>query len=526
MKKKKEEEKPKELVIVGKRKDGTVIRKKTGFTREELVHMVNVIKSSEAIIKKVKNELVGISSNIEDVCKMVFRASRNDNNVLILGETGTGKEIVARQIHEHSKRAKKPFVVLQPAGLPENLVDAELFGSTRHAYTDATDYCGLIEAANGGTLFIDEIADLPPSTQSKLLRSIQFKTYRRLGEVKEKPSDFRLICAANRPLLGSALTIPGFTLKESETTFRSDLYYRIAEVVIEISPLRERREDILPIFLHLIRRHFPEIDLRRLSMSWNDLYCLLMSDWHGNVRELENLIKRNPITQWKLEKETIYQPFPFLDRIRLSDRFQNDQYDISEPGNELSPGWGLEKINVVIFAKTLETLASQTKPPYWKMVKDRPLKSISDLVCFDVERVLVDEARKLEALPKYRERREEYQEKKELERVKKEREGLLASLGKSLGPDALKTLGPLRGLLASIGSSRSSQRLEDGQEGGDLFNLPHKEAKIEFEKEWLRRALERNDWSVPRTADEMKIRPQGLYKKLKKLNLRIPKKHP
>jgi DNA-binding NtrC family response regulator len=520
------EGKPKEVVFVRTREDGTTYTERTGHTQEELQEMANYVTLAEGIIDEVKRKLAGISEQIHTVRKAVFWASQNDKSVLILGETGTGKEIVARQIHANSKRAKNPFVVLQPAGLPENLVDAELFGSSKHAYTDAIDRPGLINAANRGTLFIDEIADLPPSTQSKLLRAIQFKTCRRLGEVRERKSDFRLICATNRALLDSGPVTPGSASKEPKITFRSDLYYRIAETVVEISALRERREDILPIFLYLVRRHFPKIDLGKLTMSWISLYCLLMNDWRGNVRELENVVKRQPIRQWKLEKETVYVPFDPLEVITVLAVFKNDQYDISGPGYGFGSRWGAEQINVVRFAKRLETLVSEHKPGYWKKVEGRPLKSIFDLTSFDVERVLVDEGRKLEALPKYREHREKYKEKRKLEAEKKEREGLLASLGMGLVPNSPGLPDPVKSLLGLAGLSKSEHRSEGVREGGDLFSLSYRKAKAEFEKAFLGRALILNDWNQAKTAKAIGMSPQQLSRQLAKLGMRRPKKRP
>jgi DNA-binding NtrC family response regulator len=506
MENEKEKAKPKELIIVRKQKDGTEIREKTGLTREEFDEMVKVVSLGEKSIKESKKQLAGISENIKETCRDIFWASQNDKNVLILGETGTGKEIVAREIHKQSKRHDQPFIVLHPAGLTETIADAELFGSARGAYTEARDRHGLVAEANGGTLFIDEIAYLPLPVQSKLLRLIQFKTYRRLGEVKERNSDFRLICATNRAL--------GELIDPARTIFLPDLYYRIAKVVIKISPLRERREDILPIFFHLIKRHYPEVDIRKLSMSWNSLYCLLMSDWGGNVRELESLIESNPVKKRKLAKETAYFPFEVFEQIKGVCSFQKDRYDMSHP---VAAGWGDELINVVTFEKKLK---GAPKSPFWEKAEDRLITSLSDLSYLDVEKVLVDEGRKLEALPKYEKQREEYkEEKRKLEEQREQRPpsllGTLRNLGLDTPPLSKDTL---------LGSLQSSKKLTPLQSHDSLDSLAKKGIPLQqIEKEYLNRFLHHHPIkkgqkgkSLLNRAQMLGLRPSVLDRKIKK----------
>jgi transcriptional regulator with AAA-type ATPase domain len=519
MNRKKEETKPKELVIVRKQKDGTEVREKTGLTKEEFVEMVKVVSLGEKIIKEIKKELAGISENIEETCKAIFRASQYDRNVLILGETGTGKEIVAREIYNHSKRREdQKLVIMQPAGLTDTIADAELFGSVRGAYTGAVDRHGLVAEANGGTLFIDEIAYLPLPVQSKLLRLTQFKTYRRLGEVEEKKSDFRLICATNRPLEGMGLKPAGELINSPQTTFLPDLYWRIAEVEIKISPLRERREDILPIFLSLIERHYPDIDIKKLSMSWNSLYCLLMSDWVGNVRELENVVRRNPIRQRKLVKETVYFPFGVVEQLKRTCSFQHERYDMSDP---VTGAWGDELINVVTFAKKLKGAPIL---PFWKAPERRSITSLSDFSYFDVEKILVDEGRKLEALPKYKEQREEYQEEKrklEAQRIQHP-PSLLGGL-RNLGFD-MPGLSMKDCILEAL---RSSQKQTTPASDDSLDALAKEATPLsEIEKRYLKKFLSnypikkgKKGGSLLSRANMLGMKPKVLDRMIKKYSL-------
>ena len=220
------------------------------------------------------------SKAMRNVQEMIDAVGSTDTTVLILGESGTGKEMVAQAIHERSPRAQRELVPIDGSGLQENLFESELFGHERGAFTGADrQKKGLIEEAAGSTLFLDEIGDIGPAIQAKLLRVLETSTFRRLGGNKTLNYDARIVTATNRDI--EAMSRAG--------TFRSDLYFRLSRFVITIPPLRERREDIEPLarhFLTLLTRNAPT------SMSAEALKMLLAYDWPGNVRELRNAIER------------------------------------------------------------------------------------------------------------------------------------------------------------------------------------------------------------------------------------------
>jgi len=216
-----------------------------------------------------------------NVCDTIQKVAPTAATVLINGESGTGKEIIARTIHRNSTRAKRPWVAVNCAAIPENLLESEMFGHVKGSFTGAVaDKEGLFEAANGGTLFLDEISSMPLILQGKLLRVLQEKEIRRVGGTKSIPVDVRVIAASNANLEEAVV----------KGTFRSDLYYRFAVITIDIPPLRKRPDDIIPLARHFIRAEYgsagpaPEI-------SADAAKALIAYEWPGNVRELENAIK-------------------------------------------------------------------------------------------------------------------------------------------------------------------------------------------------------------------------------------------
>lgn len=222
-------------------------------------------------------DLVGGSEVMRRLYATLSRVAQSDASVLIHGETGTGKELVARSLHDAGPRRGKPFVVVDCAALPEQLLDAELFGHARGAFTGAVQTReGAIEEADGGTVFLDEIGELPVSMQPKLLRVLEQKTVRRVGESQHRPVDVRFVCATHRDLL--AMVNGG--------QFREDLYFRLAVVPVTLPPLRDRPGDIPQLVAHFLRRagsaSFPEELVRELSSR----------QWRGNVRELRNFVER------------------------------------------------------------------------------------------------------------------------------------------------------------------------------------------------------------------------------------------
>ena len=230
-----------------------------------------------------EQEIVGSSKKMQEVFKIVGKVAKSSITVLITGESGTGKEVIARAIHNYSERKNKPFVAVNCAELPPNLLEAELFGYEKGAFTGATaTKKGLFEQADGGTIFLDEIGELPVELQAKLLRVLQEKEVRPVGSTKAKKVDVRVIAATNRDLEEEV----------KKGNFREDLYFRLNVVKIELPPLRERKEDVLPLAYHFIKKFSNEFKLPPKELSERAVKFLLSYDFPGNVRELENMILR------------------------------------------------------------------------------------------------------------------------------------------------------------------------------------------------------------------------------------------
>jgi len=228
--------------------------------------------------------IVGRSDIMQEVFRLVEQVAPARSTVLITGESGTGKELIAKAIHEASTRAGKPFVTVNSSNIPSELLESELFGHTRGAFTGAiAAKKGLFEVADGGSIFLDEIGDIPPETQVRLLRVIQEREFTPLGDTNPRRVDVRIIAATNIDLKDAV----------RQGSFREDLYYRLAVVPIELPPLRDRREDILPLAQHFIRKYNEE-NIREVSEQIGpEVLALLESySWPGNVRELENTIER------------------------------------------------------------------------------------------------------------------------------------------------------------------------------------------------------------------------------------------
>jgi len=247
------------------------------------------------------NSVVSVSPKMTELMNFVRKvASSEANTILIQGESGTGKDLIAKAIHHESSRHEKPFVAINCSAIPETLMEAELFGHEKGAFTDAKQMKkGLFEAADGGTLFLDEIGELSPLLQAKLLRVLEDQVIRRVGGIKDMQVDVRVIAASNRDLEKAV----------REEQFRQDLYYRLAIIAIFIPPLRDRKEDILPLvdfFIDRYNRRFKKSirgvtdDTRRLILSHN---------WPGNVRELKNTIERGMILEDEPFLRPVYLPF-------------------------------------------------------------------------------------------------------------------------------------------------------------------------------------------------------------------------
>ena len=227
------------------------------------------------------DKIIAESPSMKNVCEMIRRVAPTDTTVLIYGQSGTGKELIAKAIHTHSPREKKQFLPVNCAALPEPLLESEMFGHAKGSFTGASsDKEGLFEAAHGGTIFLDEIGSMPLSIQGKLLRVLQEKEVRRVGSNKTVPVDARVLAATNTPLEQLI----------EEGTFREDLYYRLSVIPIEIAPLRERPDDILPLVYHVLKAETPT-ELEPPTIDADVCAMFESYDWPGNVRELENAVK-------------------------------------------------------------------------------------------------------------------------------------------------------------------------------------------------------------------------------------------
>jgi DNA-binding NtrC family response regulator len=266
------------------------------FQNEQIINLVaNGVKKRrkeeerqtlrQAMTREVKrNAIIGRSTAMENVFRLVDRVAPARSTVLITGESGTGKELIAKAIHENSPRAEQPFVVVNCSNIPSELLESELFGHTKGAFTGAVaSKKGLFEVADTGSIFLDEIGDVPPEMQVRLLRVIQEREFTPIGDTTPHRVDVRIVAATNADL--KELVRQG--------TFREDLYYRLSVVPLELPPLRERREDILPLAQHFIRKYNEE-NGRQISEQINPEVLSLLENYFypGNVRELENIIER------------------------------------------------------------------------------------------------------------------------------------------------------------------------------------------------------------------------------------------
>jgi len=273
------------------------------------------------------HEVIGTSGKMTELMAFVRKVAASEaSTILIQGESGTGKDLIAKAIHYESSRQEKPFVAINCSAIPETLMEAELFGHEKGAFTDAKQMKkGLFEAADGGTLFLDEIGELSPLLQAKLLRVLEDQVIRRVGGVRDMQVDVRVIAASNRDLEKAV----------RESNFRQDLYYRLAIIAIFIPPLRERKEDILPLVDFFIERYNRRFKKSVRGITSDTRRLLVSHNWPGNVRELKNSIERAMILEDEQLLHSIYLPFAVADSGGLT---AFERTAVAERGQQLPGG--------------------------------------------------------------------------------------------------------------------------------------------------------------------------------------------
>lgn len=297
--------------------------------------------------------IIGKSPKILSVLEMIQIVAPTSSTVLITGETGTGKELVAREIQRLSKRADKPFIRINCAALPEGLIESELFGHEKGAFTGALrTRRGKFELADGGTILLDEIGEIGIATQAKILRVLQEKEFERIGSDQTRTVDVRVIATTNKDL--------GEEMRAGR--FREDLFYRLNVFPIDLPPLRERKEDIPLLVEHFIQRYRPLCNSRVVGIDKHALEYLMEHNWPGNVRELENCIERAMIVckGEKIEKSDILPPTSLRSKDQLT----------------LDPGISLREMEKIMVLKTLESIGwNRTKAAAKLGISTRTLRN-------------------------------------------------------------------------------------------------------------------------------------------------------
>ncbi len=316
--------------------------KKKGVKKKEAQFM----KSVEDAVSF--GNLIGKSREMLEVYSLIKKVAGTTANVLITGESGTGKELVARAIHDNSPRKNMPLVVINCGGIPEALLESELFGHVKGSFTGAySDKAGLFENAGGGTIFLDEIAELPLVLQVKLLRVLQEKTFRRVGGQKDIKVDVRIISATNQNL----------KQKVEDGSFREDLYYRLNVVLINLPPLRDRKEDIPVLTEYFIEKYSKKFGKEIKKISSYAMELLMEYKFPGNVRELENIIERSAA----LETSNIILP-ENLDISENGKTYEVISWNTDIPDKGISLSDEMEKIERELIKKALEKAnGSKTK---------------------------------------------------------------------------------------------------------------------------------------------------------------------
>ena len=339
-------------------KEGAYDYVEKGGNIEELKQIVrqallkNGLVSENPVLKNETAEssfcgMIGTSREMAKVFATIQKVANTPANILILGESGTGKELVARAIHTNSSRAKMPFMAINSGGIPENLLESELFGYMKGSFTGAyADRAGLFELAKGGTVFLDEIGELPPVLQVKLLRVVQEKTFRRIGGGEDIKVDVRIISATNQNLQER--------VKRGE--FREDLYFRLNVIPIQMPPLRQRKEDIPLLTKHFIEKYAREFAKEVRMISSYAMELLMGYAFPGNIRELENIIERGVA----METSNIILPESLVLSVEADAAQKSIDLNIPDQGIDLNAE--LEKIEKKAIEKALQkTKGSKTK---------------------------------------------------------------------------------------------------------------------------------------------------------------------
>ncbi|HEV7844358.1 MAG TPA: sigma-54 dependent transcriptional regulator, partial [Pyrinomonadaceae bacterium] len=280
--------------------------------------------------------IIGASKQMQTIYETIESVAKSDANVLIVGESGTGKELIANAIHYNSLRSKKPFIKVNCAALPKELIESELFGHTKGAFTGAhADKEGLVQHAAGGSLLLDEIAEMPVELQPKLLRVLQERSYRKIGSEKTYAVDFRLISSTNRP--------PADAIRDG--LLRDDLFYRISTITIHVPPLRERTDDIQLLTDHFLKLYAQKYERLITGVSQAAYQRLFSHAWPGNVRELQNVIERAVLLAKGNKIEPLDLPF---------DNGALPEGAAASAGWDVPPNMTLEDIEKLVIEKTLQ----------------------------------------------------------------------------------------------------------------------------------------------------------------------------
>jgi two-component system response regulator PilR (NtrC family) len=318
---------------------------RTALLKKGLVNENQNVKD-ETVVQTAFCGMIGTSREMQKIFATIKKVADTPANILILGESGTGKELVARAIHENSSRSKMPFMLINSGGIPENLLESELFGYMKGSFTGAyADRPGLFEMAKGGTIFLDEIGELPPVLQVKVLRVVQEKTFRRIGGAEDIKVDVRIISATNQNLSES--------VKKGD--FREDLYFRLNVIPIHMPPLRERKEDIPLLTKHFIEKYAREFGKEVRMISVYSMELLMEYAFPGNIRELENIIERGVA----METSNIILPENLVISANAA-TVPNFDIEITDKGIDLNAE--MEKIERRIIEKALlKVKGSKTK---------------------------------------------------------------------------------------------------------------------------------------------------------------------